>query len=62
MKIVLVASAFLVLSFSGIIANAQISNSVADDSDVEIDSNKYLRREAFSDKRGDAPFRRYASP
>ena len=57
MRIVLLASAFLILSFSGI-ATAQITNSVADDSDVEIQSNKYLRREAFSDKRGDAPFRR----
>jgi hypothetical protein len=57
MKIVLLANALLFLSLSGI-AIAQISNSVADDSDVEIDSNKFLRREAFSDKRGDAPFRR----
>jgi hypothetical protein len=53
----LLVSASLLLSFSGI-GNAQISNSVADDSDVEIQGNKYLRREAFSDKRGDAPFRR----
>jgi len=57
MKIVFLASALLFLSLSGI-ASAQISNAVADDSHVEIASNKFLKREAFSDKRGDAPFRR----
>lgn len=57
MRIVLLGSALLFWSLSGI-ASAQISNSVADDSDVKIDGNKFLKREAFSDKRGDAPFRR----